>query len=140
MRERSLFVGFRSQKGLIDAVGCEQTTFYNWLRSDTPPERMQKGFDIALARALRTDRQTLFTGWREKNPSLAPLIDVDADDAKFAEDRRKRDAIMRNIRVLQGESLDAVLDASRREVEKLSEIVFERVRTEEWGRKPPPAK
>lgn len=138
IRERGRHVGFRSQKGLIDAIGCEQTTFYNWARAAVPPDRMQKSFDLALARALKVDRQTLFTGWRKKRPELVPITDTEADDAKFAEDRRMRDAIFQNARFLEGDSLRTVLEASSREIEKLKDVVVEQVRAEMYGGTIPP--
>jgi hypothetical protein len=136
LRERSRHVGFLSQKGLIDAIGCEQTTFYNWVKSPLPPDRMQKGFDLALARALRVDRQMLFTGWRKKKADQVPLTDASVNDSTFVDDERMRDAIKRNVRYLEGESLRAILKISREEINKLSDIVVNRVRVEDFGRDP----
>ena len=39
---------------------------------------MRKGFDDALARALKTDRRTLFSAWDSVDPVDAPLHDFPA--------------------------------------------------------------
>ncbi len=69
-------------------------------------------------------------------PENVPVLDAEAGDTRFIEDRRMRIAISRNVRDLEGDSLKAVLETSRREIEKLSDLVFERVRIEEFGREP----
>jgi hypothetical protein len=36
---------------------------------------MHKGFDVALARAMKTDRRTLFVDYAKMLPSVAPLVE-----------------------------------------------------------------
>jgi len=71
---RSLHVGYRRQKDLADAVGCERTQLYKWKKMSEPPFRMHRGLDRRLVIALRTDAFTLFSGYATIDPKHAPIV------------------------------------------------------------------
>lgn len=68
--ERSRAAGYRTQHDLARAVGCRYEQLSRWLQMTEPP-RMRKGFDLALARALRITPQALFNGDASTSPSAA---------------------------------------------------------------------
>jgi hypothetical protein len=60
---RAQVAGFRRHQDLARAVGCTRERITAWSAMSTPPARMRKGFDRALARALRITPFDLFTGY-----------------------------------------------------------------------------
>ena len=79
LRERSRAVGILRLADLAGEIGCTPNQLSRWLASVSPPARMLKGFDCALARALKTDRRTLFSGFAQVDPSDAPVLDEPND-------------------------------------------------------------
>lgn len=81
---RRRFVGIATQVRLADLIGCSRQHMAKWLGMDDAPVSLRRGYDVALARMLRTDRFTLLTGWREITPEQSPLVDAltpEGDDA-----------------------------------------------------------
>lgn len=69
-------VGFKRQEDFAKAVGCTRERIVKWTAMRMPPAKMRKGFDEALARALKTDRATLFSYWHERRPGEVESIDL----------------------------------------------------------------
>ncbi len=82
--QRSRAVGFKRQGDFAQAVGCGRTQLAKWIALQSPPPQMRKGFDVALATALKIDRAVLFIGYR----SIAPDVDMASLDAATATRRR----------------------------------------------------
>ncbi|MGD0464650.1 MAG: hypothetical protein ABSB74_19370 [Tepidisphaeraceae bacterium] len=137
VKARSLRVGFRRQVDFALAVGCERTQLYKWFAMEFPPASMKKGFDRSIATALKTDRQTLFNGWRFISAEDAPVAGPDFGDEAFAERQLLLDALSRMVPVLRNDGLKALVEQGRREIEKIAGLVDERMRREESRPKPP---
>lgn len=65
---RASMWGFRTQKRLASAVGCAQHQRVKWLKMETPPHRMTRGFDLSLAQVLRVDARILFSEFATVGP------------------------------------------------------------------------
>ncbi len=72
VRARSRHVGFLSAPTLAKAVGCTADRATRWMLMRRPPLHMRKGFDAALAAALRVDQRTLFTEYASVDPTAEP--------------------------------------------------------------------
>jgi hypothetical protein len=75
LKSRWAFVGRKRLSSLTEEVGCSRRTLNNWMNAPTPPEKMEKRFDLSLAAALKTDREMLFVGWRLTKPQDAPIVE-----------------------------------------------------------------
>jgi hypothetical protein len=73
-RERLKFLGVRRFTDVSSSLGCHVQTITNWLARELPPDNMHKGLDRRLARALKTDAFTLFSGFKNISPEEAPII------------------------------------------------------------------
>lgn len=71
--KRASFLGIRSRLQLARDIGCTPQHMSILLKMDAPPARMRKGIDKRLSAVLRTDAQTLFTGWANVDPTAIPL-------------------------------------------------------------------
>jgi hypothetical protein len=76
VRSRMVYVGFRRQMSLAQAIGCTQNQMCRWLAMETPPDRMRRGHDAALCRVLHTDAYTLFTNFVNVSPFTAPMLNA----------------------------------------------------------------
>jgi hypothetical protein len=68
-----LFLGWRSQAGFAEALGCSQNHLSALLKMSDPPVMMRGGLDAALCRELRTDRFSFFTDFRNIAPEATPV-------------------------------------------------------------------
>jgi len=84
------FLGFRRLADLSTAVGCNPNLLTVWHQSESPPNSMRKGFDLALVRALRTDRMTLFGLYATIAPEDAPVIEPPRDVDRAGRNRIRR--------------------------------------------------
>jgi hypothetical protein len=71
---RSEAVGWKRQSDLADSVGCTRERIARWFGMASPPVRMRKGFDIALANSLEVSHETLFLNWSKTSPDEAERI------------------------------------------------------------------
>jgi len=71
VERRGKIVGFLMRKDFAAAVGSTPDQLLKWLRMPVPPKQMRKGFDEALALALKTTRQTLFVDYIKVAPEEA---------------------------------------------------------------------
>lgn len=74
---RAEHVGFKRQLDFARAVGVSPQHLRRWMLLMAPPKQMRRGLDDALARALRTDRRTLFTDWTSGEPDEFPIVRTD---------------------------------------------------------------
>jgi hypothetical protein len=110
IHERSQFVGFRRHQDLANAIGCHLTQLFRWFNAETPPDRMHKGFDEALARTLRVSSQMLFTQWRMNPPNQAPIVDLPGSNAEM--EKRRRIALQ--LPFVEGEELELMSQIANR--------------------------
>jgi hypothetical protein len=71
---------------------------------------MRKGLDLALAAALKTDAQTLFSDYRATSPEQAPLNSTNDESTDAEPLRRKLNAI---VELLPPERLNEAYGAIR---------------------------
>ncbi|HEX8340076.1 MAG TPA: hypothetical protein VF624_04130 [Tepidisphaeraceae bacterium] len=90
---RSRVVGFRRQRDLALAVGCQPEQLSRWAQLAEPPRLMRKGFDAALARALQISPQVLFNSWGEIDPADVPTEGHEVAAGDESTLRRKVQAI-----------------------------------------------
>jgi hypothetical protein len=109
LKRRMRHVGFIRQIDCAAAVGCSENQLCRWFSLSTPPNRICKGYDAALARALKIDRQMLMRGWSEVIPEEARSISAVAEDE--APLRRKVLAI---VELLGADQLREVHDHGRK--------------------------
>lgn len=83
-------VGFPNQVVFASSIGCTRHRVAEWFKMLEPPSTMRRGFDASLARALRTDRFTLFRGFRDVAPGDAPFIDGEIEPPPSVESARRR--------------------------------------------------
>ncbi len=74
VRNRALYLGFRSQKTFAKYAGCSQNQVCRLFHSETPPRSMRTGHDEALCTALRTDPYTLFSNYVNIDSNAAPFL------------------------------------------------------------------
>ncbi len=60
---------------LAQAVGCTPHQITRWSHLGSPPSRFNKGFDTALADALRTTKNVLLADFSQLAPEKAPIFD-----------------------------------------------------------------
>lgn len=67
-------MGYRRQKDLAAAVGCSEDQMSRWAQAQLPPNRITRGYDVALARALETTHDVLFDRWLSIAPEDAERV------------------------------------------------------------------
>ncbi|MGD0462862.1 MAG: hypothetical protein ABSB74_10275 [Tepidisphaeraceae bacterium] len=97
--ERWAFLGFKRIADLSTAIGCSYAALYQWKQLETPPDAMQKGFDVGLIAALKTDRMTLFCSYVSIAPADAPVIEPPRDVDRLGSKRRILKAPAREVAV-----------------------------------------
>jgi len=130
IKARSSRVGYRRQRDLADAIGCERTLLYKWFKMALPPVRVKKGFDTGLASALRTDREMLFHAWRFTTVEEAPLVDRGAGDGAYSERQSLSDELFRTIPIIGIGDLKAVVEFARQRHRNTVDKIIERLRIE----------
>ncbi|MGD0462863.1 MAG: hypothetical protein ABSB74_10280 [Tepidisphaeraceae bacterium] len=144
VKARSLRVGYRRQKDLAASIGCEYTVLYKWKKMTRPPTRMQKGFDVTLASALKTDREMLFNGWLYKNPEDAPIVEsLPANEPSPSRDEEIARLIL-TLRDCPREDYLRHRDAIKATQERMGRLVDQRMKSadarREKSRSKPPQK
>src|ERR1035437_9000890 len=71
--ERCRVLGVQRHSDLATVVGCRRQQISRWVNMSFAP-RMQKGFDLKLARALQTTQEMLFSDWVRVPPETAQRV------------------------------------------------------------------
>jgi transcriptional regulator with XRE-family HTH domain len=131
--DRSRVAGFKTQLELAAAVGVTRQHLAKWIARKSPPERMRRKLDDALARALRTDLRTLFEDWGLQSPGDTPLVKTGPErdvpwEAEDPEDGIKRRDIRLMCDMLSGDDLEAVFRITAERWEKNATAIDQRIR------------
>ncbi|HEX4056000.1 MAG TPA: hypothetical protein VHX86_17180 [Tepidisphaeraceae bacterium] len=89
LSRRADFIGYKRQADLAAAVGCKRERIVRWYAAKTPPAKMRKGFDRALAAALQTTVHMLFHDYVNIAPEVATEVMFSIEN--LSPDQRRAD-------------------------------------------------
>jgi len=78
IERRARAVGFMRNADLARSIGCTQQHLSRWFSYSSPPNSMRRGLDAHLVSALKTDKHTLFSAFRDVIPEHAPFVESPA--------------------------------------------------------------
>jgi transcriptional regulator with XRE-family HTH domain len=108
---RARHLGIKRHATLAAKVGCSHDQLARWMQMESPPSRMQKGFDESLAAALNVTPRTLFTDYQNVAPEDAPTLDPTCGSGTSADALKRQ--VHAVVELLHGDGLRELPDRGR---------------------------